>query len=299
MSGLAVTEYVMAYCPTPILIVSSSTNRGELFKTYEALAAGGIDVLEKPEGKEPDGDWEAQLISTVKLVSKIKVITHPRARLGLLGRSPAPAITRAAPPSPDWKTCRLIAIGASTGGPGAVMEILKSLPPTFPLPILLVIHLPKSFSGAFADWLDGQSPLRVSYATEGEPLPPRGRGRVIMAPPDRHMVLRRHRIQLIDDPERHSCRPSVDVLFESIADGMAEESVACLLTGMGRDGAEGLLKICRAGGVTVAQDEKSSIVYGMPREAVLLGAAQRILPLDQIAGFLTAVANGNKVGETT
>jgi two-component system chemotaxis response regulator CheB len=163
---------------------------------------------------------------------------------------------------------------------------------------LLVIHLAKQFSGAFADWLNGLSNLNVSFARDGELLPAVGQGKVLMAPPDRHMILHQNRIRLTDDAERHSCRPSVDVLFESIAAEVGENSVACLLTGMGRDGAEGLLKISRAGGMTVAQDEKSSVVFGMPREAILLGAAQKVLPLDQIAGFLEKAAEeksgGNK-----
>lgn len=295
MSGLAVTEYVMAYCPTPILIVSSSTNRGELFRTYDALAAGGIDVLEKPDGIEQDGPWGAQFVPTVKLVSKIKVITHPRARLSSVGK---PNGTPIAPMlSTSSAACRLIGMGASTGGPGAVLKILKALPPTFPLPILLVIHLPRSFGSAFAEWLDSQSPLRVSYAMDGDALPSPGTGRIIMAPPDQHMVLEKNRLRLTRDPEKHSCRPSVDVLFESIASEAGETSAACLLTGMGRDGAEGLLKIRQAGGITLAQDEKSSVVYGMPREAVLLRAAQKVLPLDRIAGFLETIIDKTKVEE--
>jgi two-component system chemotaxis response regulator CheB len=287
MSGLAATEYIMAYCPTPILIVSASTNRGELFKTYEALAAGAVDVLEKPRGDEPDEEWERKLVLTLKIVSRVKVITHLRLRLGSMGRAPVHSLS--VEPSERSKSPRLIAIGASTGGPGAVLEILRSLPPRFALPILLVIHIGEPFGTAFADWLDGQSPMRVSYAVEGEVLP-MGQGRMIMAPPNHHLVFQHGRLHLDKGPERHSCRPSVDVLFESLARELGDGIAACLLTGMGKDGAEGLLAIRRAGGTTIAQDEATSIVFGMPREAILLGAAMRVLPLERIGPALVALA---------
>jgi two-component system chemotaxis response regulator CheB len=300
MSGLAATEYIMAYCPTPILIVSASTNRGELFKTYEALAAGALDALEKPLGDEIDDAWERKLVSTVKLISRIKVITHPRARLG---SSTARRALSAMPDAPVTATAtapvmtvgkngglRAVAIGVSTGGPAALIEILRGLPPGFPLPILVVIHIGKLFAPAFAEWLDGQSPVRVSYARNGELLPPVGEGRVLLASPDYHLVLRQGRLRFTQDPELHSCRPAVDVMFASLATELGDTCVACLLTGMGKDGAEGLLAIRRAGGRTIAQDEQSSVVFGMPREAILLGAAEQVLPLDRIAPTLAAMA---------
>lgn len=294
MTGLAVTEYVMAHFPTPILVVSASTNRGELFKTYEALAAGALDVFEKPTGEEFDDAWERRLVAAVKLVSRIKVITHVRAKLG--ARRPAAATP---PPEgfPDAAApCRLVALGASTGGPGALARILRDLPPDFPVPVLLVIHLGRPFAGSFAEWLDGLSPLRVAFARDGEPLPPRGAGRVLVAPPDRHLVLRQGRLRLTEDPERHSCRPSVDVLFESIARESGAEAVACLLTGMGKDGAAGLLAVRRAGGFTLAQDEATSVIYGMPREAALIGAASRVLPLEHVAPALRQLAGAAAPG---
>jgi two-component system chemotaxis response regulator CheB len=289
MSGLAATEYIMAHCPTPILIVSSSTNRGELFKTYEALAAGAVEVLEKPSGAEPDGQWAERLISTVRLVSRIRVITHPRARLGALGCSAPVRIAAPAPNvPPSAASPRAVALGASTGGPAAIIEILRALPAVYPLPVLLVLHIGEPFGSAFAEWLDGQTSHPVSFARDGEPLGG-ARGRVVMAPPDRHLVVRGERLFLTSDPERHSCRPSVDVLFSSLAKEWGQASAACLLTGMGRDGADGLLAIRRAGGYTVAQDEATSVVYGMPREAVLLGAAQHVLPLGDIGPALASL----------
>jgi two-component system chemotaxis response regulator CheB len=288
MSGLAATETIMAYCPTPILIVSSSTNRGELFKTYEALAAGALDVMEKPGDGEADEAWFLRLASALKLIARIKVITHPRARLGLSRQAHA-ALQPAAPQAP-LGPLRAVAIGASTGGPGAVLELLRSLPRDFPVPILLVIHLSRVFGAAFAEWLDGESHLRVAFAREGEMLPEVGQARVLMAPPDLHLVLRQGRLRLLNGPERHSCRPSVDLLFESVALELGSSATGCLLTGMGKDGAAGLLAMKRAGAVTFAQDEASCVVYGMPREAMQLGAATRQLPLDQIAPALSALA---------
>ena len=290
MSGLAATEYIMAHCPTPILIVSASTNRGELFKTYDALAAGALDVLDKPLGDELTDEWERKLVASVKMAARIKVITHPRGRLGRARPRIPVEPTPTTRPGPE---CRLIAIGASTGGPGAVLQILRELPAGFSLPILLVIHIGKPFAGALSEWLDGHSPVRVSYAVDREPIPPAGKGRVIMAPPDRHLVVQGNHLRLTDDFERHSCRPSVDVLFESVARELGNRGAACLLTGMGRDGAEGLLAVRRSGGVTIVQDEASSVVFGMPREAILLGAAERVLPLDQVASTLLLLAGRN------
>jgi two-component system chemotaxis response regulator CheB len=284
MSGLAATEYIMAHCPTPILIVSSSTNRGDLFRTYDALAAGALDVLEKPQGDETDEGWERRLVAAVKLVSRIKVITHLRGRArqaaGVPSRPSAATVTT------TWN--RSVAVGASTGGPAAVVDVLRAIPAPFPLPVFLVMHIGLPFGGALAEWLDGQTPHHVRWAVHGEPIPTDGH--VIMAPPDRHLVLRDRKLWLTDDAERHSCRPSIDILFESLAREHGAGVSAALLTGMGRDGAAGLLEIRRVGGMTIAQDEATSVVYGMPREAVRLGAAGRILALPDIGPALAAAA---------
>ena len=283
MSGLAATEYLMAYCPTPILVVSSSINRGELFKTYEALAAGAVEVMEKPRADDIEGAWERQFIAMVKLVARVKVVTHLRGRLGTNRDMPV-VPTVVVPQVPD--SCQLVALGASTGGPAAIVEILRALPADFPLPVLIVIHISEPFGTAFADWLDGQTQHTVHIAEDGQTLK---KSEVFMARPDSHLVIRNRRLYLADGPERYSCRPSVDVLFESVAVEYGAAAAACLLTGMGQDGARGLLAIREAGGLTIAQDEASCVVYGMPREAVKLGAAQRVLPLGEIGATLTAL----------
>jgi two-component system, chemotaxis family, protein-glutamate methylesterase/glutaminase len=288
MTGLSATEYIMAYCPTPILIVSASTNRGEVFRTYEALAAGAVDVLDKPTGEEAEGVWDANFRATLRIVARIRVITHPRARLA--ERRGAPAAGAPPPFRAPGQALRAVTIGASTGGTGATAEILKSLPAGFALPILLVIHIGKSFSVSLSDWLDGLSPLRVRHAVDGEPLPPRGTGCVLMPPPDRHLAVSEGRLRVHAGPERHSCRPSVDVLFESVARELGSAAAGVLLTGMGRDGADGLLALRRTGAPTIAQDEASCVVFGMPKEAIDLGAAERVLPLRLIGSALADLA---------
>lgn len=290
MSGLAATEHIMAFCPTPILVVSSSENRGELFKTYDVLAAGAVDVLEKPSGEEPQGIWEQKFLATVKLVARIRVITHLRARSKPrpVPLAPSPRIAGS-----GEARVRLLAIGASTGGPGAVVEVLRGLPVDLGVPVLFVLHINPQFSHALAEWLDQQTPWPARFAVDREPVSAAA-GQVIIAPANRHMQVRDNRIHLDDGPERHSCRPSVDVLFESLAREYGRSAGAALLTGMGRDGAQGLLAMRVAGATTIAQDEGSSIVYGMPREAVLVDGATRVLPVGMIGPALAELVGGRR-----
>lgn len=311
MSGVAATEYIMAWCPTPILIVSASVNRGQALKTYDALAAGAVDVVDKFSMDEPREQWEARFLSSLRMVSRIRVITHPRGRLkasrlaaGTEANRPAPLL--APPPAstgaaamPGLTTngaVRAVAIGASTGGPAAVADILRTLPAQYPVPILLVIHVSEQFAFALAEWLNTQSKVRVGFPADRQTLPPVGQPGVILAPAGSHLVLEGNLLRLKKTPERHSCRPSVDELFESVAAGLGRSSACILLTGMGRDGAAGLLAARRAGAATIAQDEPTSIVFGMPGEAIRMNAASRILPLDQIAPAILALgADGVRV----
>ncbi len=298
MSGLVATEHIMADFPTPILVVSSA-DRQELFSTYNALAAGAVDVLEKPRGDDSDAGWARRLCSTVRLVSRIRVITHPRARLDGRSRSGSePAeqvVVPSAPllPAAGEPPVKVVALGASTGGPGALTDLLRALPVGFATPVLCVQHIAASepFAIAFSDWLAGQTGRNVSYAREGTPVSTLT-GRVLLAPPDRHLLVRDAALRLSDAPPRHSCRPSVDVLFESVAAEYGPSAAGCLLTGMGRDGAVGLLQMRARGGHTFAQDEASCIVYGMPREAALLGAAAFIMPPARIAARLAELSSG-------
>lgn len=287
LNGLAVTEQIMAHVPTPILIVSASYNRGELFDTYHALAAGAVDVLDKPRADD-DPLWEARFLAAVRMVSKIKVITHIRGRLdGARGHSSRGPRARDSAPDRDAAHARaeVIALGASTGGPAALVEVIGAIVPSLPVPVVVVLHIDAAFARSFADWLGVQTSRMVCVARDGEPLagPP---GRVLVAAADRHLVVDHGAVRLTSDPPRHHCRPSIDTLFESIAVEYRARSAAALLTGMGRDGAAGLLAIRQAGGFTIAQDEPTSVVYGMPREAVACGAAERVLPLHDIGRAL-------------
>jgi two-component system chemotaxis response regulator CheB len=293
MSGLAAIEHIMAHAPTPILVVSSADNRAELLTTYDALAAGAVDVLDKPRGDATDADWERRLCVAVKLVSRVAVITHPRAKLTTLraNRSgPAGPAPVAVATGQVRRHSEVVAIGASTGGPGAIVEVLRALPAGFAVPVLVVQHIGPAFVATFADWLGGQIRRQVTVARDGTAVA-EAAGRVVMAPGDRHLVVRDGRLRLLDGPERHSCRPSVDNLLESVAVDYGGAATGVLLTGMGRDGAAGLLAMRRAGAWTIAQDEATSVVYGMPREAVLLGAAADVLPVGAIGRRLVDLAD--------
>ncbi|MCW5804347.1 MAG: chemotaxis protein CheB, partial [Deltaproteobacteria bacterium] len=166
-----------------------------------------------------------------------------------------------------------------TGGPGALVEVLSALPASPPAPVVVLLHIDAAFAVPFADWLTTASGRTVTVARHGEPLQA---GRILFAPPDRHLTVAGRRVTLVTSPPRHHCRPSIDVLFESVAAEYGDAAVAAVLTGMGRDGAAGLLDIRRAGGRTIAQDEATSVIWGMPREAIALGGAESVLPLDQI-----------------
>ena len=304
ITGLAATEQLMQRCPTPILISSAATDPDELLNTVAALAAGAVDVLERPRaGVTEEADWDRRLISRVKLVARIQVITHLNRRAGQRTELPEPPSTRRPParleplvlPS-EPNVPSIVALGASTGGPAAVATVLSGLTPDFSLPVLLVLHVSDAFGPAIASWLKGVTGRRVRLAESGEPISDLG-GQVIMAPPGQHLATRHGLLVLNRERERHSCRPSVDVLFESLAAEFGGRLVACLLTGMGKDGATGLLDVHRHGGVTIAQDEASSVVFGMPGEAIRLGAAQLVLPVDEIGPALcrlAAVAVGSR-----
>lgn len=306
MNGVIATEHIMAYTPTPILIVSASVNRGEAFRTYDALAAGAVDVLDKPHADESAESWEKRFLSTLRIVARIKVITHPRGKLraqaalqasaaSTTARSSSPATSRRGNGhfSPRSRQVEMVTIGASTGGPAAIVNVLSPLSADYPIPVLVVLHISELFAFAFAEWLGGQIALPVRLAKDGERIPRYGTPGVILAPAGRHMVLESGRIHLTLTQERNSCRPSIDELFESVAREVRDRAAMVLLTGMGKDGAQGLLAGRTSGAETIAQDENSSIVFGMPGEAVRLGAAHHILPPDEIAQLLKGLATGS------
>lgn len=287
MTGLRATEHIMAHCPTPILIVSAAESPAETAGSFAALSAGAVDVLDKPTGDEAPEAWAARLRASVRMAARIRVIRHVRPRLSRDARVDEAPLDAPGTKLDLAEPVELAAIGGSAGAPAAVARILHDLPPGFSIPILLVIHISPRFSNSLSHWLDSQSSLPVRVAEDGAPLPERG---VLTAPADRHILIERGRLRLSGGPERHACRPSVDVLFDSVAREIGRGALGCLLTGMGRDGAEGLMAIRGAGGVTIAQDEATSKIFGMPREAARCGAAAHVLPLDDIARALAEAA---------
>jgi two-component system chemotaxis response regulator CheB len=292
MDGVTATEFIMAHCPTPILMVSAASNRGQMLPTFDALAAGAVDVLDKPSGGALDRAWESKLIAAVKMVSRIKAIKRSsiNRRSRVVGAS-AKLLEGLVLPALEREEAVMVAIGASIGGPAAIVKILSQIPTGFPLPILLVIHVAPEFAPGLVQWIaTGSKQRRVRVAVNGEPMPRPLSREILMPPPDRHLVVGEGRLWTTDSPQRHLCRPSIDELFESIARECSSQAIACLLTGMGKDGARGLLAVRQSGGQTIAQDEASSVVFGMPREAIALDAAQVVAPLEAVAKTLCLMA---------
>jgi two-component system chemotaxis response regulator CheB len=271
MDGLAATVEIMACCPTPILILSANVDPKDSRSAFNAIKHGALDVMEKPQGVVTEAFEEiaAQLIQRVKFLSKVRVIHHfrrPRQRVP------------AAQPADHRRS--VLAIGASTGGPKAVMRLMKELPRETGAQVLIVQHIARGFAAGFAEWLDRESPLTVRLAREGDPLE---EGVALVAPNGVHMEVQDGRIVLSDAAPVNSCRPSVDVLFHSLArSDLAARAVGVLFTGMGRDGAEGMAALRRSGGYNIAQDEASSAVFGMPRAAIDLGGVHQTLALADI-----------------
>jgi two-component system chemotaxis response regulator CheB len=286
MDGFEATRQIMTEIPCPVVIISASTAKGLQDLTFNALRAGALSVLEKPTLQDPPEAYEA-LAAQVKLMSEVKVVRR-------WGKSMAPSEPKlpATTPSPPLvqngnSKIQLVAIAASTGGPGILAEILSKLPADFPAPILIVQHITPGFGTGLADWLNQQTPLQVRLACHAdEPKP----GQVLIAPDDAHMVVNSMGlIALSDSPPVHGLRPAADYLFNSIARVYGATAIGIILTGMGNDGAEGLQAMRRAGAHTVAQDKGTCVVFGMPAVAIELGAAEQVLPAKQIAAAIMAL----------
>jgi two-component system, chemotaxis family, protein-glutamate methylesterase/glutaminase len=287
MNGFDATREIMSVLPTPIVIVSGSTVTSEAATTFQAIEAGALAVVGKPPGIDhPDHAATArELLRMVKLMSEVKVVR----RWGIHQREPTAVATSPAEISFSSTEIKLVAIGASTGGPVVVRSILETLPSGFRAPVLIVQHIAVGFVGGFAEWLAQTSKLQVHIADHGmRPL----RGHAYLAPDGVHMgVDSSGRIALTkSEPENGLC-PSVSHLFRSVASVFGKNACGVLLTGMGRDGARELKQIKDRGGVTIAQDKESSVVHGMPGEAISLGAATQILSADKIGAALTTIVN--------
>jgi two-component system chemotaxis response regulator CheB len=282
MDGYAATERIMAVRPTPIVVLSSRANRNQIQTAFEAMKRGALEVLPKPEDTPSWQHLADSLPETVRTVAEAQAAPRPRTPRSRPLQTPPPQPT-ALPGTPA--ELRWVAIGASTGGPAAIRELLEEIPADAPVGILIVQHIASGFELGFADWLNKELPLDVRLAQDGERL---RRGTVRLAPGGAHLRLEEGGVLRLDPdtPARRGHRPSVDEMFLSCAAHCPQEVAGVLMTGMGSDGVEGLLALRQAGGVTLVQDEASSAVFGMPRVALEKAAADVALPPRALAQAL-------------
>jgi two-component system chemotaxis response regulator CheB len=286
MDGFEATRRIMENTPVPIIIVSSVYDTKEVSMSFRAIAAGALSIMSKPVGiGHPFYEKQARgFIDTVKALSDIMVITRKRRA------APADEVITKTKNEIARQEIRMIAIGASTGGPPVIRTILAGLPKNFPVPITIVQHIAQGFTAGFASWLSDTTGRIVVVPENGENCLP---GKVYVAPDNVHMVFDSGgRILLNNDPPDNLLKPSVEHLFASTAKVFREKAAGVLLTGMGRDGADGLKMMRDTGAVTIAQDRESSIVFGMNGEAVKLGAARYVLPPERMAGALVNLVQG-------
>lgn len=290
MDGLQAIGRIMAEDPTPIVVIADAVEDRSLRISLNALREGALSVVEKPVAPTNAGyDAIAETICTqLRIMAEVPVIR----RRSMTGR-PHPAFAAGAAaevgPTPGAPV-QVLALAASTGGPPALARLIGDLPVGLPVPVLVVQHMGAAFMEGFAGWLDGQVELPVGLGRDGEPALA---GRVYVAPGNRHLALRGgNLLQVLDTPRVGGQKPSATVLFESVATVAGARGVGVLLTGMGEDGAAGLLAMRRAGAFTITEDESTAVVYGMPAAAVRLGASRVALPLDLIGPRLARLAKG-------
>jgi len=290
MDGLEATRQIMRTTPTPIVVVANRVYESDLNIAFNAVEVGALTVVEKPRGLS-EADFEAvrdQLVTAVRLMSDVQVVTL------WSGEQPAARAPQgpAAPAAKPVTRPELIAIGASTGGPGILHQILQGLPGNFPIPILIVQHITLGFGQGFAHWLGHVTPLKVALAREGEHIAPE---RVYIAPDDLHLtVAPGGTIRLERSVPISGRRPSATRLFESAAKAYGPATLGIILTGMGDDGVDGLAALQRAGGRVIAQNEESCVVFGMPKVAIEQGLVDQVLAPDDIARLLRNLAEGVK-----
>lgn len=293
MDGLQALEAIRATHPKlPVIMFSTLTERGAA-ATIDALTLGASDYVTKPTNAGSVGAARQRVRD--QLLPKIKalcgVLPPPAApsRAALRLDSARLAVTAPAARWSERAAADILAIGVSTGGPNALAELIPRLPAAFPVPVVIVQHMPPMFTKFLADRLNSQSPLEVREAAAGDRVQP---GTVLIAPGDHHLVLRRSGTEVVaaltQDPPENSCRPAVDVLFRSVEEIYGKRALALILTGMGHDGLAGCEAIKRSGGRVLAQDEATSVIWGMPGFVVKAGLADRVLPLPEIARELVA-----------
>jgi two-component system chemotaxis response regulator CheB len=307
MNGIEAIERIMAIRPTPILVYSGFVDGDDRGNAAAALAAGAVDILTKPASDQP-GKLEEQaaaLRRQVRVASRVKVITHPRGRLGG-GTAARPVSTQRLAPSSKrtpvepvvagledaGREVRVIAIGASTGGPQALATLLAQLPADLQAAVVVVQHMADGFIEGLATWLNGICALPVAVGQSGRRMSP---GSVTVAPSGLNLVVHDHlRVTTHEPPASQYHVPGIDVTLASVADAYGPEAIGVVLTGMGRDGALGLKRMRDRGAVTIAQDEETSAVYGMPAAAMALGAVDHQLPLAEIGPALIEIACGQR-----
>ncbi|GJD81892.1 chemotaxis response regulator protein-glutamate methylesterase of group 2 operon [Methylobacterium gregans] len=281
IDGLETTRRIMTERPTPIVVVADSVEDSSLRISMNALRAGALSVVEKPVATTHAGyeSIAGEICTQLRIMAQVPVIRRRPIGTEWAGRAPSARPTAAAT---GLQAPTVLGIAASTGGPPALARVLGALPADFPLPVLLVQHMGAAFMDGFANWLDGVVPLAVGIARDGEQAKA---GRVYVAPGDRHLELGPNRsLRILDTAPVSGQRPAATVLFRAMARQCGASGIGVLLTGMGEDGALGLLDMQTAGAQTIAEHESTAVVYGMPAAAVRLGAARSVLPLDKVAG---------------
>ncbi|MBL8217678.1 MAG: chemotaxis response regulator protein-glutamate methylesterase [Bryobacterales bacterium] len=284
MDGLTFLKKLMQHHPMPVIVISSLGQAGSR-AAMEALESGAVDVLPKPGGPYSVGELRENLPAKIRAASAAR-IRKPNTEAA--PRQAAPPVVTASPAADPADPLTVIAIGASTGGTEAIHDVLRLMPANGP-GIVITQHIPPVFSRTFANRMNELCPMQVKEAENGDSVLP---GTALIAPGDYHMILRRsatgYRVEVKDGPRVCYQRPSVDVMFRSVAAAAGRKAVGVILTGMGADGAEGMLKMKEAGAFTIAQDEASCVVFGMPREAILMGAASKIAPLHLIPAAIAS-----------
>jgi two-component system chemotaxis response regulator CheB len=292
MDGLEATRRIMERSPTPIVVVSGTVRLSDVARSVEALQAGALTVLERPAGAaRGDVDGHARvLVETVKVMAGVKIKPHRGEVWSVAANGSArPSVQGLRSDRPE--RVDVVGVAASTGGPAALVSILASLPRTLPVPVMVVQHIQSGFERGLVSMLDRLSPLRVRLAVHGQPAEP---GEVLVAPSDAHLALTEAGLVMVErSAPIDGHRPSANVLFRSLARARGTRAMGVVLTGMGRDGTDGLVELHRAGGWVVAQDEASSVVFGMPQAAAASGAVDRVEPLERIADAIAdATARG-------
>jgi len=293
ISGLEFLERLMATQPKPVVMVSAFTERGSE-TTLRALELGAVDFVAKPKGGSLQGlrDYAQALREKLRAAAQARVFAHPRPLAAPASSKPLPAAAIGAAIASNY---RVVVVGASTGGTEAVRDLLARLPVNLP-PILVTQHMPETFTKAFAARLNAASALTVTEAVHGEAALA---GHAYIAPGHSHLLLVKEggalRLALSDGPPVNRHRPSVDVLFHSAAESVGAHALGVILTGMGKDGAAGMLAMRKAGAYNLAQDEASCVVFGMPREAIAIGAVHEVVPMPEMAQRVLARLSGAKL----